>query len=137
MQIPPSHRRLARPTARRVYRTLQCVVVAAVQVLVAVVLALNYIHGAKKIVHRDLTPGNIVLGALGHSSEGLRSTKVRGRLAMGSGPHGRSAGSRMRALGRPQLAVPRAVHGGAIVPLAPAEDATTGPPPPACQRMLR
>ena len=32
------------------------------QVLIAVSLALNYIHTQKKIVHRDLTPGNIVLG---------------------------------------------------------------------------
>ena len=38
------------------------------------VLALNYIHGVKKIVHRDLTPANIVLG---QGPEGLRHTKVR------------------------------------------------------------
>jgi hypothetical protein len=44
------------------------------QVLIAVTLALNYIHGAKKVVHRDLTPGNIVLG---QGPEGLRHAKVR------------------------------------------------------------
>jgi serine/threonine protein kinase len=33
-----------------------------VQVLIAVCLALHYIHAVKKIVHRDLTPANIVLG---------------------------------------------------------------------------
>eukprot|EP00195_Chlamydomonas_chlamydogama_P014873 CAMPEP_0202909088 /NCGR_PEP_ID=MMETSP1392-20130828/48237_1 /ASSEMBLY_ACC=CAM_ASM_000868 /TAXON_ID=225041 /ORGANISM="Chlamydomonas chlamydogama, Strain SAG 11-48b" /LENGTH=1008 /DNA_ID=CAMNT_0049598709 /DNA_START=59 /DNA_END=3081 /DNA_ORIENTATION=- len=43
------------------------------QVLIAVSLALNYIHGQKKIVHRDLTPANIVLG---QGPEGLRSTKI-------------------------------------------------------------
>ena len=32
------------------------------QVLIAVSLALNYIHVQKKVVHRDLTPSNIVLG---------------------------------------------------------------------------
>lgn len=32
------------------------------QVLIAVCLALNYIHVQKKVVHRDLTPSNIVLG---------------------------------------------------------------------------
>eukprot|EP00798_Chlamydomonas_sp_ICE-L_P017617 gene17617-23951_t len=43
------------------------------QVLIAVSLALNYIHGQKQIVHRDLTPGNIVLG---QGPEGLRHTKI-------------------------------------------------------------
>ncbi|GLC33389.1 Serine/threonine-protein kinase Nek10 [Pleodorina starrii] len=43
------------------------------QVLIAVILALNYIHSVKKIVHRDLTPSNIVLG---QGAEGLRHTKI-------------------------------------------------------------
>ncbi|GIM13803.1 hypothetical protein Vretimale_16861, partial [Volvox reticuliferus] len=43
------------------------------QVLIAVILALNYIHCVKKIVHRDLTPSNIVLG---QGAEGLRHTKI-------------------------------------------------------------
>ena len=41
------------------------------QVLIAVSLALNYIHVQKKVVHRDLTPSNIVLG------------QVRGSVASG------------------------------------------------------
>lgn len=36
-------------------------------------MALNYIHVEKGIVHRDLTPGNIVLG---HGREGLRQVKI-------------------------------------------------------------
>uniref|UniRef100_A0A7R9V241 non-specific serine/threonine protein kinase n=1 Tax=Chlamydomonas euryale TaxID=1486919 RepID=A0A7R9V241_9CHLO len=43
------------------------------QVLIATALALNYIHVTKKIVHRDLTPGNIVLG---QGADGLRQTKI-------------------------------------------------------------
>ncbi|KAG1662637.1 hypothetical protein FOA52_009622 [Chlamydomonas sp. UWO 241] len=43
------------------------------QVLIATALALNYIHVTKKIVHRDLTPGNIVLG---QGPDGLRQTKI-------------------------------------------------------------
>lgn len=35
------------------------------QVLIAISLALSYIHGQKNIVHRDLTPANIVLGQVG------------------------------------------------------------------------
>jgi serine/threonine protein kinase len=42
-------------------------------VVVAVVLALNYIHVQKRIIHRDLTPGNIVLG---QGAAGLRHTKI-------------------------------------------------------------
>ncbi|GAX79138.1 hypothetical protein CEUSTIGMA_g6578.t1 [Chlamydomonas eustigma] len=43
------------------------------QVLIAVSLALNYIHVQKKVVHRDLTPSNIVLG---QGPDGLRQTKI-------------------------------------------------------------
>jgi NIMA (never in mitosis gene a)-related kinase len=43
------------------------------QVFVGLVMALDHCHREKRIVHRDLTPGNIVLG---HGSEGLRQVKV-------------------------------------------------------------
>eukprot|EP00873_Tetraselmis_striata_P016601 jgi/Tetstr1/436865/TSEL_025641.t1 len=43
------------------------------QVFVGLVMALNHCHTEKRIVHRDLTPGNIVLG---HGSEGLRHAKL-------------------------------------------------------------
>ena len=43
------------------------------RVFVGLVMAVNYIHKEKGIVHRDITPGNIVLG---HGREGLRQVKI-------------------------------------------------------------
>ncbi len=49
-----------------------------VQVVIAVSLALNYIHSQKNIVHRDLTPANIVLGQVRQRYTGIcsRCTKA-------------------------------------------------------------
>ncbi|CAG9465206.1 unnamed protein product [Pedinophyceae sp. YPF-701] len=48
------------------------------QCLVAVVTALDYVHNARGVVHRDLTPGNIMLGLHGEggSAASFRRAKV-------------------------------------------------------------
>lgn len=50
------------------------------QVLLAVCLALHYVHTVAKVVHRDLTPANIMLGP---GAEGLRCGLLSGPLGLG------------------------------------------------------